>query len=361
MGACIVIAGGGTGGHVFPALAVATELKRRDPSREILFLGANRGIETKLVPSAGFPLKTLPLGGLAGGSILRRALAAAQAGLAVARCVAIFIRRRPSAVLGVGGYASGPAVLAALTLRIPTLIHEQNATPGMTNRWLAPYVDDIAISFSGTESALGGRGTVTGNPTRDAFFKIAPYTGMGERLRLLIFGGSRGAHTLNRTAVASLDHLADLKDRISIQHQTGEADHAAAAEAYRRSGFDATASAFFDDMPSRLANSDLAVARAGAGTVFELAAAGRASILVPYPYSAGGHQDRNASWMAAAGAATVVPDAQFTGEVLARLVREALSDPSALAARAAAARTLSCPDAASRIASIVERLSEGRR
>jgi UDP-N-acetylglucosamine--N-acetylmuramyl-(pentapeptide) pyrophosphoryl-undecaprenol N-acetylglucosamine transferase len=361
MGAYIVIAGGGTGGHVFPGLAIAEELRRRDPSREILFLGAESGLETRLVPRAGFALKTLRLEGLAGRSAAQRAVALARANAAVARCAGMFTRRRPSVVIGVGGFVSGPAMAAALALRVPTMIQEQNAVPGLTNRWLGRWVRRIALSFPGSEAAFGGRGVVTGNPVRAPFFAIAPWTGPRGRLRLLIFGGSRGARTLNRAALDSLAFLSDVKERLAIVHQTGEGGFPDAEAAYAASGFEARAIAFIDDMPARLEGADLVFCRAGAGTVFELAAAGRASVLVPYPYAAGRHQDYNAEWMARAGASLVVPDAEMTGERLATIVRNALATPDILATRALAARSLARPAAAADIASLAEGIMKEAR
>jgi|SRR5262245_6541496 len=355
MSTLIVIAGGGTGGHVFPGLAIAQELRRRDPSREILFLGSTSGLETRLVPQAGFALRTLRLGGIAGRSLAQRAVAVGRAGAAVARCVAMFVRRRPSVVVGVGGFVSGPAVTAGVLLRVPTMIQEQNAVPGLTNRWLGRWVRRIALSFPGSEAAFGGRGVVTGNPVRAAFFDVAPWTGPRGRLRLLIFGGSRGARTLNRAAIAALPLLADVKDRLAIVHQTGESDLAEAQAAYKASGFsEAQVIAFIDDMPARLEGADLVVCRSGAGTVFELAAAGRAAVLIPYPFAAGRHQDRNADWMAQAGAAIVVPDAELDGARLAEIVRRSLASPDTLAVRAQAARALARPEAAADIASLAE-------
>jgi UDP-N-acetylglucosamine--N-acetylmuramyl-(pentapeptide) pyrophosphoryl-undecaprenol N-acetylglucosamine transferase len=362
MGAFIVIAGGGTGGHVFPGLAIAQELRRRDPSREILFLGSTSGLETRLVPQAGFPLKTLSLGGIAGRSLPQRVVAVARACAAVLRCLAMYVKRRPAVVVGVGGFVSGPAVAAALLLRVPTMIQEQNAVPGLTNRWLGRWVDRIALSFPGPPAAFGGRGAVTGNPVRAPFFEVAPWTGPRGRLRLLIFGGSRGARSLNRAAFAALPLLADARDRLAIVHQTGEADLPEAQAAYASSGFaEARAIAFIDDMPARLESADLVVCRAGAGTVFELAAAGRASVLVPYPFAANRHQDRNAEWMARAGAAVVVPDAEMDGDRLAAIVRESLASPDALGARARAARSLARPAAAADIAALAEGIMKGAR
>lgn len=359
MGELIVIAGGGTGGHIFPALAIASELKKRDASREFLFLGSRKGLETRLVPAAGFALRTLRLGGLKGMSIGARALSLVQAAAGVVRIALLFLGRRPSVVIGVGGYASGPAVLAALALRVPTLIHEQNAHSGMTNRWLARWVDAVAVSFPGTIPSLGGRGIVTGNPIRQAFFAIPPYERNAGPLNLLIFGGSRGAQRLNRAALAALERLEPVRNRISIVHQTGEADLASTEARYRESGFEATALAFIDDMPARLAAADLVLCRAGAGTIFELAAAGRASVLVPYP-GAGAHQEPNAVWMTEQGAAILVRDSELDGARLAQLVREALDAPSELLARACAARRLARPDAASSIATMAENLMGDR-
>jgi len=361
MGALIVIAGGGTGGHVFPALAVAGELRRRDASREMLFLGAVGGIETRLVPAAGFALRTLRLGGIAGKSLVARVRSLVQASAATLRCAAMFLRRRPALVMGVGGFASGPAVLAALAIRVPTLIQEQNAEPGLTNRWLGRFVDRVALSLPGSEARFGSRAFVAGNPIRPEFFRIPPYAGPSDRLRILVFGGSRGARTLTRATVSALDHLADVAGRISIVLQTGEAEHAGAARACEGKGFDIEVLPFIDDMPARLTAADLVVCRSGAGTVFELAAAGRASVLVPFPFSAGGHQEKNADWLAREGAAAVVSDAEMTGSRLAGTVREALAAPASLTARAEAARRLARPRAAEEIADAAESLMGGRR
>src|SRR5262245_5794955 len=229
----LVFAGGGTGGHLFPALAVAKAIAGLRPGVPIEFVGARRGLESRLVPRAGYPLHTLPLSGLKGASLPARLLAAAGAALGVARCVAAFLVRRPSRGVGVGGYASGPAVLAAWLLRIPTMLMEQNHFPGATNRFLAPRADVVCVPSEAARARLGGRGVVTGNPVRAEFSSIGPAPS-GERVSLLVFGGSRGARSVNRVVVEALPRLAETSPGLSIVHQTGEAERDAVAAAYAR-------------------------------------------------------------------------------------------------------------------------------
>ncbi len=354
------MAGGGTGGHLFPALAVAEELRRRHSDATIVFVGGRRGLEQRLVPLAGFELRTLPLTGIKGASLPAKAVAAAAAGLGVLRCAAWMGRRRPRLVVGVGGYASGPAVLAARLLRLPTMVMEQNHFPGATNRFLAPRVDAVCVPSEEARRRLGNIGIVTGNPVRREFAAIGPPPG-GPDLRLLVFGGSRGARSINRALTAALPALRSLKPPPSIVHQTGAEDEAWVAEAHR--GYVPGRSevrAFLDDMPARLAAADLVVCRAGATTLAELAAAGRPAILVPYPHAADDHQRLNAEAVERAGAAVVLLDRELEGERFAFLVVRLALDPERRRRMAEAARSLAKPHAASRIADVADRLLEGR-
>ena len=354
----IVIAGGGTGGHLFPALAVADELKRRLPEARISFVGGRRGIETRLVPAAGYPLRTLPVSGMKGASPWAKAVAAGAAAWATARCAAWMLRERPDLVIGVGGYASGPAVLAALGLRIRTLVAEQNHFPGATNRWLAPRVDAVCVPSEAARERLGGRGVVTGNPVRAAFARIGPPP-CEPTLSLLIFGGSRGARSINRAAADALPRLARIEPPPRIVHQTGADEEAAVAESYGRYPGRHEVRAFLDDMPKRLADADLAVCRAGATTLAELAAAGRPAVLVPYPFAADDHQRLNAEAVRDAGAAVVVVDRELTGERLAAEVASLARDPERRRRMGEAARSLARPDAAASIADVAESLLAG--
>jgi UDP-N-acetylglucosamine--N-acetylmuramyl-(pentapeptide) pyrophosphoryl-undecaprenol N-acetylglucosamine transferase len=355
----IVLAGGGTGGHLYPALAVADELRRRHPHASIVFVGARRGLEQRLVPASGYPLRTLSLVGLKGASLVAKLRAAAAAAWALLRCVAWMLRERPHLVIGVGGYASGPAVLAARLLGVPTMVMEQNHFPGATNRWLAPRVDAVCLPSEAACSRIGGKTFVTGNPVRPEFLGIGEPPG-DEVLGLFVFGGSRGARSINRAMCDALDGLARLNPPLRITHQTGEADEADVRSAYRAYPQEHDVRPYFDDMPARLARADVVVCRAGASTIAELCAAGRPSVLVPYPYAADDHQRHNAETLRDAGAALVLADQELDGSKLAAAVAELTGDAERRGAMGRAARILARPDAAARIADIADGLLGAR-
>ncbi|HKQ59921.1 MAG TPA: UDP-N-acetylglucosamine--N-acetylmuramyl-(pentapeptide) pyrophosphoryl-undecaprenol N-acetylglucosamine transferase, partial [Candidatus Polarisedimenticolaceae bacterium] len=284
-----------------------------------------------------------------------RVVAVAAAGWAVVRCLAWMLRRRPDLVIGVGGYASGPAVLAARLLGVKTMVQEQNHYPGATNRWLAPRVDAVCVPSEAARERLGGRGIVTGNPVRAEFVSIGEPPG-GERVSLLVCGGSRGAHSINQAMIAALVPLARLSPPPRVVHQTGSADELAVRQAAGDypGGYDVRA--FLDDMPQRLADADLVLCRAGASTLAELAAAGRPAILVPYPHAADDHQRHNAETLQTAGAAVVLPDRELDGSRLAAAVATLAADAGRRRSMGRAARGLAVPDAASRIADVAEAL-----
>jgi UDP-N-acetylglucosamine--N-acetylmuramyl-(pentapeptide) pyrophosphoryl-undecaprenol N-acetylglucosamine transferase len=355
----IVFAGGGTGGHLYPALAVADELRARRPQASIEFVGARRGIERRLVPAAGYPLRLLRLSGLQGAGAIGRVRAAAEAGWAIVRCVGWMLARRPDLVVGVGGYASGPAVLAARILGVKTMILEQNHWPGATNRWLAPRVHAVAVPSEEARRALGGIGTVTGNPVRRAFFDIGPPPA-SDPPTILVFGGSRGAASLNRAMARALPTLASLAPPPRIVHQTGADDEAFVRGAYARYPAASEVAAYFDDMPARLAAAGLVVCRAGATTLAELAAAGRPAILVPYPHAAEDHQRRNAETVERAGAAVTIADAALEGPALADALVSLVGDSARRERMARAARALARSDATAAIADVAEQLVDGR-
>jgi UDP-N-acetylglucosamine--N-acetylmuramyl-(pentapeptide) pyrophosphoryl-undecaprenol N-acetylglucosamine transferase len=352
----IVFAGGGTGGHLFPALAVAGELRRRRPCAAIVFIGGTRGLETRLVPQAGFPLRTLRVTGLKGTNLRGRLLAGGAAALAVLRCVGWFLTRRPDLVVGAGGYASGPAVLAAWLLRVPTMLMEQNHFPGATNRWLAPRADAVCVPSEAAKSRLRGIGLVTGNPVRPEFTAIGPPPNAA-RMALLIFGGSRGARSINRAVIAALPQLAAMTPPPRIVHQTGPEEHAAVARAYTAyPALNADVRPFLDDMPQQLAAADLVVCRAGATTLAELAAAGRPAILVPFPFAADDHQRANAEAVRDAEAAVVVEDHDLDGARCAAEIAALAADRSRRLRMAESSRTLARPDAVAAIADVAEAL-----
>lgn len=357
----IVFAGGGTGGHLFPALAVAAELGRRHPGAAISFVGAQRGLEQRLVPAAGYPLRSLRISGLKGQGLLGRARGVLAAGGAVLRCLAWMRSLRPQLVVGVGGYASGPAVLAASWLGVRTMVMEQNHFPGATNRWLAPRVDAVCVPSEAARERLGGVGTVTGNPVRAEFAAIGPPPG-GDRLSLLVLGGSRGAHSVNRAMSAAVPELARLASPPRIVHQTGgddERDVRASYADYPDGAWEVHA--FLDDVPSRLAAADLVVSRAGATTLAELSVAGRGAILVPYPYAADDHQRHNAEALVEVGAAELVLDADLDGELLARKIGRLAAEPEAVKRMSRAARKLARPHATAAICDVADGLLRGDR
>ena len=354
----LVLSGGGTGGHLYPALAVADEMRRRHPLASIAFVGGKRGLEQRLVPRAGYPLLSLPLRGLKGTSLPRKLGAAITAGWSLLRCLVWMLHRRPNLVIGVGGYASGPGVLAGNLLNVRSMLMEQNHFPGATNRWLAPRVDAVCLPSAKAQERIGGRSFVTGNPVRREFLEIGEPAG-AIPICLLVIGGSRGARSINRGVTAALADLARVTPALRVVHQTGSTDEDQVRSAYAT--FPAGRSEvrpFFDDMPERLAAADLVLSRAGASTIAELCAAGRPAILVPYPHAADDHQTYNAEMLQEAGAAEMLRDDELDG--LAGAVARLAADPERRLAMGRAARALARPDATSRIADIADRLLNGR-
>jgi len=341
---------GGTGGHVFPALAVASLL--RDQGMEVFWIGTRKGMEARLVPAQGIPMEWLTIEGLRGKSA--RALLTAPWRLLVALREAhgILRRRRPCVVLGMGGFASGPGGLMARLLRLPLVIQEQNRVPGLTNRWLARIADRVFEAFPDS-FPRSRRAVVCGNPVRAEIAAIpAPAERMAARSgprRLLVLGGSLGARVLNETvpnAVATLPEGL----RPEILHQAGELTVETARTAYREAEVNARVTPFIDDMATAYAWADLAVCRAGALTVSELAAAGVASVLVPYPHAVDDHQTGNARYLADAGAAYLLPQSQLSARALGALLAGLLEAPARLVAMAQAARSLARVQAATQIA-----------
>jgi UDP-N-acetylglucosamine--N-acetylmuramyl-(pentapeptide) pyrophosphoryl-undecaprenol N-acetylglucosamine transferase len=302
----VLIAGGGTGGHVIPALAIAREL-RDAHGAEVRFVGTARGLETRLVPEAGFPLELIRVGQLKNVSVTTRVRTLADLPLALMRCVGLVRSFRPDVVVGVGGYASGPAMMAAILLRVPTLAFEPNAVPGLANRLVGKLVSAAAVNFEETRRYFRGA-RVTGIPVRREFFAIGelPFREESRTVRLLVFGGSQGARIFNQVMPKIVKGLMEDVPGLRVLHQAGAKFAEEVADAYGVSGADATrweVAAFLDDMPRRFAEADLILCRSGASTVAELAAAGKAAVLVPLPTAADNHQLKNAEVFAAAGAA----------------------------------------------------------
>jgi UDP-N-acetylglucosamine--N-acetylmuramyl-(pentapeptide) pyrophosphoryl-undecaprenol N-acetylglucosamine transferase len=354
----IVIAGGGTGGHLYPGIAVARELRRRLPEVHVTFAGTARGIESRVVPREGFELDLLRSTGLKGMSLTSVARGLSLLPLSGLDAWSIVSRRRPQLVIGVGGYSSGPVVLVAALRRIPTLLLEQNAVPGFTNRTLAPFVSAAALTFESSISYFGRRGFVTGNPVRPEFFDPTPAPSSGPP-RILIFGGSQGAHAINMAMVEAAPRLAAHPGGLAITHQTGERDLERVRDGYRRAGLEARVEPFLFAMDREMKSADLVICRAGATTLAELTAAGRPSLLVPLPTATDDHQRKNAEVLVAAGAADMIEQPSLSGERLAQRIGELIADSGRLQRMSAAARGFARPDAARHIVDRALELAAG--
>ena len=358
----VVIAGGGTGGHLFPGIAVARELLRRRPDARITFAGTARGIEARVIPREGFDLDLLRSAGLKGTSLSARIRGVLLLPLSAMDAWSILSRRSPHLVIGVGGYSSGPVVMLAALRRIPTLLLEQNAVPGLTNRLLAYAVSAAAVAFDSTAGYFGRRAIVAGNPVRPEFLSESHRPGPRAPgpPRILIFGGSQGAHAINVAMVEAAPQLALHPGGLAITHQTGERDLELVRDGYRRAGIEARVEPFLFAMDREINAADLVVCRAGATTIAELTAAGRPSVLIPLPTAADDHQRRNAEVLAAAGAAEIVDQLGLTGAHLAGRLEALLGDAERLTAMAAEARRLARPEAARVIADKVLELVGSR-
>jgi UDP-N-acetylglucosamine--N-acetylmuramyl-(pentapeptide) pyrophosphoryl-undecaprenol N-acetylglucosamine transferase len=347
----VLIAGGGTGGHVFPGIALAEEVVGRHPENDAVFVGTARGLEATVVPAAGYPIELIEVKGLKGKGLAGAAGNLALVPLALLRSMAILRKWRPDVVIGVGGYASGPVVLAARLLGIPTAVQEQNAAAGLTNRILGRIVRTVFTAFPEAARSFPRRKVLQlGNPIRrgllDNFMRpTTPH----DRPHLLVFGGSQGAHALNMRLVEALPHLADLKDRLTITHQTGVKDREAVEKGYAATGFAPDVREFITDMSAAYAKADLVVCRAGATTLAELTVCQKPSILVPFPFAADNHQVVNARSLVEAGAAVMIEERELTGERLAGEIRAILTDDPRRKQMARAASRLGAPQAAREI------------
>ena len=361
----LLIAGGGTGGHVIPALVIAREFCRRDPSRQVLFVGTSRGIENRLVPAAGFPLELIEIGALQGQSLSRRLRTAGSLPAAVWKGMNLLGRFQPDVVLGVGGYASGPILLAAVLRRVPLTVFVPDAIPGLANRWVARYVKRAFVAFEEARSYFPkDAALVTGIPVRPEFFDVPPARHRPPHT-VLVFGGSQGARTLNRAVLDALPSLAhgdpNAPGGLTLIHQTGQSEYNRVQEEAGKHGVPVEVSAFLDRMWEAFARADLVVCRAGAATIAELAAAGRAAIFVPLPTAANEHQLRNAEAMRQAGAARLILDRDLNGKTLLAAIRELLSAPEQLSQMETAARHHARSDAAVCIVDELEKLGVGSR
>ncbi len=359
-GTRVLIAGGGTGGHIIPALAVARELVARCGA-EVLFVGTARGMETRLVPEAGFGLRLVDVGPLKNVSLVTRLRTAWDLPRSLFACLRLIREFKPDVVFGVGGYASGPGMAAALLQRVPTMAFEPNAMPGLANRIVGKHVQAAAVNFPAAVRWFRNA-EVTGIPVRPEFFVLKAPSQTAPRL--LVFGGSQGARLFNTTLPRIARGLLDAVPGLTILHQSGVRHIAATQADYEASGADPArweVRAFLDDMPVHFAEASLVMARSGASTVAELAAAGKPALLVPFAAAADDHQLRNAEEMVKAGAAVMLTERELPDpNRLFSSLRDLLLSPERLAAMAAAAQTQAKPGAAERIADRLASLAGAR-
>ena len=370
----VVIAGGGTGGHLFPGVAVARELLARQPNAALSFAGTERGIEARVIPKEGFPLDAIRSGGLKGKSPGDLVRGLALVPISLVDAWDLLSRRKPDIVIGVGGYSSGPVLLCAAVRGIPTMVLEQNAVPGLTNRLLAPLVGAAAVTFESTKSFFGSKGFFSGNPVRPEFVNAGGSGRTGgpgesnqerklddtDEIRVLVFGGSQGAHAINMAMVEAAPELAAGRPRLRLTHQTGERDVEMVSAGYRKAGFQAEVEPFLYDMAQRLRQTDLVVSRAGMTTIAELTALGVPAILIPLPTATDDHQRKNAEAIEAAGAADVVLQAAATGGEIAKRILTLAGDAPRRARMSVASKALARPDAARVIVDKVLELARAR-
>lgn len=346
----LIVAGGGTGGHLFPGISVAEEFLSRDSENRVLFVGTEHGIESRVIPSLGMNLARISAAGVRGkrGLSQLKGLALFIYGYAESR--KILKEFRPDMVLGVGGYASAPLCLAARGMLIGYSIHEQNAIPGLTNRLLARFARQVFISLDESERFFTGANTLlTGNPVRKAILETSTTgtaNGADGGFRLLVFGGSQGARSINQAVMAALPHLGSLKGRLSVLHQTGNSDREEMCAAYRSAGIEAVVVPFIDDMAAAYSAADLVLCRAGATTIAEVTVCGKACIFIPFPHAVDDHQRKNAEALLKKDAGFMLLEQELSGERLAANLMELLGNPERLAEVAANARALGRRDAA---------------
>ncbi len=332
----LLLAGGGTGGHVFPAVALAEQLLIEEPGAQVLFVGTRKGLEARVIPELGYRLETIGMSGFVGKGFLSKLAVIPRMFRSIVQSSKILRTFRPDVVVGVGGYASAPVLLAAKLAGVPVLIHEQNARAGLTNRLLATLASRVCLSFEQTEGLSGPRTLLTGNPLRRALLHCPTLPSSDSNL--LVFGGSLGARAINDAMFEALELLEPWKGRLSIVHQTGEKDWERIREGYRKRGWtDARVVPFIEDMGSCYAQAHLVLCRAGATTIAELTSCGRGSVLIPFPHAAGDHQTANALALARSGAALNLSQTELTPGRLAAMLGALLEDRGTLEAMASAA------------------------
>lgn len=355
----VIIAGGGTGGHLFPGLAVAEEFKSRDASTEVIFVGTEYGIEARVVPREGYTIKFLRAEGLIGVSTLKKMRAMVKVLFSIIDSYRIIKKIKPDIVIGVGGYASGAIMLVAFLMSIPTMILEQNSIPGFTNKMLGKFVNTVCITYQESISFFQRAKTfLTGNPVRmqvlrgsieSAYRLFSLEKGI---FTVFAFGGSSGAKSINIALIDALNYLHDLKDKIQFLHQTGLKDYENIRQAYRKREFKGTITPFIYQMGEAYAVADIVISRAGATTLAELTALGKPAILIPYPYAAGNHQELNARKLLEMGAAKMILDRELNGEILARNIRELYTNETMRNEMKRNSSSIGRPDACERVVDI---------
>jgi UDP-N-acetylglucosamine--N-acetylmuramyl-(pentapeptide) pyrophosphoryl-undecaprenol N-acetylglucosamine transferase len=355
----VIIAGGGTGGHLFPGLAVAEEFKSRDGRTEMIFVGTEYGIEARVIPREGYQIKFLRSRGVVGVSVIKKMKAIVEMFLSFVDSYRIINMVKPNIVIGVGGYASGAIVLTAYLLSIPTMILEQNSIPGLTNRILGRFVNAICITYQESISFLPKAKTfLTGNPVRINIFKGNRESGYRlfslekDVFTVFVFGGSLGARSINMAVVDALNYIPDLKDKIQFLHQTGASDYENMKEAYRRLGFKGTIAPFIYEMCEAYAVADIVISRAGATTLAELTALGKPALLIPYPYATRRHQELNARKLVEMRAARMMLDSDLNGQSLASHIRDLFMDEMLRKEIQKNSKALGRPDAGARVVDI---------
>ncbi|MBI3185530.1 MAG: undecaprenyldiphospho-muramoylpentapeptide beta-N-acetylglucosaminyltransferase [Myxococcales bacterium] len=350
----VLIAGGGTGGHVFPGIALAEEVSTRHPKNDVIFVGTERGLEAKLVPSAGYKLEAIRVRGLKRVGFLRMLVALFALPLAFVESWRILRRHRPDVVVGVGGYSSGPVVLAAWMQGVPTAVQEQNALPGLTNRILGRFVRAVFIAFEEARRFFPERKVhLIGNPVRRKLLDNYLRSSMPhERFTVLVFGGSQGAKAINALVLQAIEHLCDLKGELHFVHQTGKSNVEAVRQGYQERGYSAEVLEFIEDMSAAYARAELVVCRAGATTLAEVTVCKKACILIPFPHATDDHQAVNASALVSAGAALMFREHEVDGKTLAEQIRQLKVDPGRLRRMEKMSGMLGRPEAAKELADV---------
>ena len=345
----IMVAGGGTGGHLFPGIAIAKEFTARNPASRVIFVSTGNPFEKTVLSKAGFELRSIEVAGIKGRGIWNQFKSVLKIPGAILTAMGLIKKFSPDLIVGLGSYSAGPVVIGAWLMRIPIAIHEQNILPGITNRILARFANRIYISFENTQSPLNPQKVYwTGNPVRRELLETAAHHTDQNKFTVLIIGGSQGAHRINTAMIEALEHLQD-SERLHFVHQTGETDEAFVSEAYRKRTVSATAQSFFNDMAERYHQADLIICRAGATTVAEITALGKAAIFIPFPHAADNHQMLNAADLAKDGAAEMVVEKELSGHLLCERIEHYMDHPEALEDMAARARRHGNPEAAKNI------------